>query len=386
MRNTFSGFWKLFLALLCCLALAACGSSPTIVCNASGGATCICGSGAVPTACPIMPGPEFLYASSIGGPVTAFSINQNTGALTTIGSVPGPLRGIYPMAAVNHQFLFAPDSFNAQLYGFSIDQTTGALTALANSPFSTGTFSIPAGLASPPGGSLLYASDITGIDGFSVSGSGIPTVLSQSPFSAGDNRYLAADPSGNFIYTWDDNPLAGIFAFTIDSTGALTAVPNSPFTVPGQAAQDIPLSGIVDTGFFVYVSLSGTNQIAGFSIVSGTGALDPVPNSPFAAGATPNALVFTNGLLYAANLDGTISGYSVDSSTGMLTPLANSPFNAAGTSLAVDSFGQYLYANAPGGIQAFKIDSTSGGLSQILGSPFPATEPDALTVVQMPPP
>jgi len=350
----------------------------------SSNGTCRCGSGT--QACPVNPGPEFLYASSFSGQVLAYSIDHSTGALTPLASVTGPSMSIYPMAAVNHQFLYVPDSLHAQLYGFSIDQTTGALTALGGSPFSTGTLSLPEGLASPPGSNLLDAADILRVDGFNVGASGTPTALAQSPFTSVINSFLAADPSGKFLYAWADDPQGGVFAFTIDSTGALTAVPNSPFTVPGQASQNGFLSGIVDTGSYVYVTLWSTNQIAGFSIVSGTGALVPVPNSPFAAGANPNSLVVANGFLYASNLDGTISGYSIDASSGVLTPLANSPFTAAGTSLAVDSFGEYLYANEPGGIEAFKIDSTSGALSQINGSPFPASDPANLAVVQIPPP
>jgi hypothetical protein len=53
--------------------------------------------------------------------------------------------------------------------------------------------------------------------------------------------------------------------------------------------------------------------------VSGTGALVPVPSSPFAARVTPTTLVFANGLLYALN-DGGITGYSINLSNGVPTP------------------------------------------------------------------
>jgi hypothetical protein len=54
-------------------------------------------------------------------------------------------------------------------------------------------------------------------------------------------------------------------------------VTGSPFPIPGQTVSDSLPAGIVDTGTFVFVGLSGTNQIAAFAIVSGTGALTPVP-------------------------------------------------------------------------------------------------------------
>jgi 6-phosphogluconolactonase (cycloisomerase 2 family) len=134
---------------------------------------------------------------------------------------------------VANQFLYASDTHNAQLDGFSINQTTGALTALAGSPFSTGTLTAPAALASPPGdlasapgNSLLYATDIAAIDAFTISAAGVPTALSGSPFVSESNYSLTVDPSGNFLYASDVDPPGGILAFTTDSTGAQTAVPD----------------------------------------------------------------------------------------------------------------------------------------------------------------
>ncbi len=364
-------------------ALTSCGTSRSpIVCNPSNNATCVCGSGT--QACPISPGPEFLYANSTTGQILAFSIDHNTGALTPLPSVAGPSMS-FGLAAVNNQFLYASDAsiaLNSQLDGFSINQTTGALTPLADSPFLAGI--IMQGLASPPGSSLLYGADAGAVDAFTVSTTGPPSTI-PGPFPSGTNLFLTVDPSGKYLFTSLDNPPGGVFAFTIDSTGALTAVPNSPFTIPGQTVANSRPFGIVDTGSFVYTALSGTNQVAGFSIVSGTGALVPVPNSPFPAGTTPLSVVFTNGFLYA-NGDGTISGYSVDSASGMLTPLSDSPFAISGGSMAADSLGEYLYVSGAGGIQALKIDSNSGNLTPVNGSPFPASPALTMTVVQFPPP
>lgn len=375
---------SLFVMVTLSFALTSCGTNtPVVVCAASSGGNCQCGPGT--EACPISPGPEFLYATSTGGQILAFSIDRNSGALTTLASVPGPSTSL-GLASVNNQFLYASDELHAQLDGFSIDQTTGALTPLAASPFSGGTFGLPVGLASPPGSSLLYAADARSVDAVTISATGTPTAISGSPFPSGSNLFLTVDPSAKFLYSSDEDPPGAIFAFTIDSTGALTAVPNSPFAIPGQKVPNSQPYGIVDTGSYVYAALSQTNQIAAFSIMSGAGALVPVPNSPFSAGATPTALIFAGGFLYAVNsLDGTISGYSVDSNSGVLTPLSGSPFSIAGASMAADSFGQYLYVAGPNGIQAFSINPTTGALAPVSGSPFPATQARLLTVVQIPP-
>ena len=378
---------KLLVVVALSLALTSCASSPrSVACpGTSSGETCMCESGTA--ACPLQPGPEFLYVAGSGDQILAFSIDRTSGALTTAGTVPGPSSALGFAATVNNQFLYASNSLNAQLDGFSIDQTTGALTALSGSPFSTGTFSVPAGLASPVGGNVLYAADVGGVDAFSIDTTGTPTAISGSPFSSsGTNLFLTVDPSRQFLYTSIDDPPGSIFAFTIDSTGALTAVPGSPFTIPGQIVSNSRPYGIVDTGTYVYAALSGASQIAAFSIVSGTGALVPVPNSPFSAGATPPiALVLAGNYLYAL-IDGGISGYSINSSTGVLTPLASSPFTIIGGSMTTDFFGQYLYVAGLTGIQAFSIDGTTGDLTSVANSPFPASGPVALTVVQIPPP
>jgi hypothetical protein len=127
--------------------------------------------------------------------------------------------------------------------------------------------------------------------------------------------------------------------------------------------------------------------------VSGTGALTPVPNSPFPAGTVPFALVWNGSLLSPGNLlyaidssDGTISGYSINSTNGVLTPVSGFPFSIAGLSMATDSFGQYLYVASPIGIQAFAINISSGALTPSTGSPFAASGATLLTVVQIPPP
>jgi 6-phosphogluconolactonase (cycloisomerase 2 family) len=376
---------KLSAVVALALALASCGSTPPVVCNAlpSSSGTCTCGSGAL--ACPVQPGPEFLYAVG-GGQIQAFSVDHHSGALSTVGSVTGPSMS-FGLTAVSNQFLYTSDSLAAQLDGFSINQTTGALTALGGSPFSTGTISIPVGLASPPGSNLLYAGDAGRVDAFTVSASGIPTALSSSPFPSGSGLLLAVDPFSNFLYTAIDDPTGtgGVFAYTIDSAGALTAVPGSPFALPGPTGSNRRPFGIVDTGSYVYSALSATNQIAAFSITSSTGALAPVTGSPFSTGATPLALVLASGFLYALN-DGGITGYSINSSTGVLTPLSGSPFDIIGGAITTDSFGQHLYVSGPTGIQAFNINSTSGALTTVTGSPFSAGEATAMTVVQIPPP
>src|SRR5208282_564372 len=119
---------KLFVVVTLSLVLASCDTStPPIVCDgpSSSNGTCTCGQGT--SACPVSPGPEFLYTAG-SGQIQAFSIDRNNGALTTVGSMPGPAT-TFGLTAVSNQFLYVSDPADEQLDSFLINQTTGALTA-----------------------------------------------------------------------------------------------------------------------------------------------------------------------------------------------------------------------------------------------------------------
>jgi 6-phosphogluconolactonase (cycloisomerase 2 family) len=373
------------LSLILLFMLAGCGS--THVCNVSGTGCCMAG------ACPLRPGPEMLYATTSAtnlNQILAMTIDANSGALGTATGVSGPANSV-GLTAVNGQYLYASDTSGEQVFGYAIDQTNGSLTMLTGSPFTTGVPSSPAGLGAAPGTAtgFLYAADGSQIDGFSVGLlTGLPSPVTGSPFQSGSNEWLAVDPFGKFLYSSAQGAPGGVLAFTIDSTGALSMVAGSPFRVPGQTASNSMPAGIVDTGTFVYAGLSATNQIAAFAIVSGTGALTPVPGSPFSAGANPDLLVIGRGnFLYALNAsDHTISGYSINLTDGVLTQIAGSPFQISGGTMTTDPYGQYLYVTSAAGIQAFSIDATAGMLTQVSGSPFPASGAFYLTAVQVPPP
>jgi len=272
------------------------------------------------------------------------------------------------------------------IYGYSLDPSTGAPRLLQGSPFSSGVGALPEGMAAVPNSRLLYVADAKQIDAFCVDGSdGFPTPIPGSPFMSGSNPQLVVDPSGKFLYASDDDPPGGILAFTIGPNGALTPVVGSPFMIPGSSGPNSQPYGIVDTGKFVYTALSATNQIAGFSINTETGALTPVPESPFSTGGTPLGLALANNFLYNLNWqDTSISGYSIDAN-GVLTPVPGSPFlkNSTTTTLTVDPLGKYLFIGTSVGIGGYNIDPSTGAL----GPGLAGISNDGalwLTVVQLP--
>lgn len=360
------------------IALAGCGSNSARVCPLTG--CCLSTSDACFA-------PQFLYANGLNGQVTAFPVDVGTGAPGVPTSTSGPAMSL-GMAALNNQFLYVSNptlggisSINA----WSIGLGTGALTTVPGSPFSLGPLSLAGGLAVNSTAQVLYVGDAGKIDALKADTTGALTAVVGSPFPAGTNLYLTVDPQDRFVFASDDTPPGNVLAFTIDaSTGALNAVPGSPFaTIPGYVGNTQPSEIVVDsTGSFVYTGLMATGQIAAFSIVASSGALNPVPGSPFAAGNRPIALATVNNFLYASNaMDGTISGYSINPTTGVLTPLSGSPFAIHGGPLTTDPAGRFLYTTGSGGLLAFSIDPQTGGLTPI-GSAIPYAGATVLTFVQ----
>jgi 6-phosphogluconolactonase len=137
----------------------------------------------------------------------------------------------------------------------------------------------------------------------------------------------------------------------------------------------------------VYVANTVSNNVSAYSIDAGSGALTPIPGSPFpslptsltatliAANIFPGpvavALDPAGKFLYAANSTAAdyssyISTYNVNAATGALTAIPGSPFAIANafqlTGVAVDPSGKVLYV-ADGNVYPLNINSSSGALT-----------------------
>lgn len=118
---------------------------------------------------------------------------------------------------------------------------------------------------------------------------------------------LALSPNSDFLAAGNLNG-GGISVFWVSkTTGSLTPVSNSPFPTGGSG---FPARGLFHTSgnfFYAGLQLSPTNEIAGFSVDPSTGALSPLPNSPFpgqppigGGGVNSVALHPSGGFLYAS--------------------------------------------------------------------------------------
>jgi 6-phosphogluconolactonase len=137
---------------------------------------------------------------------------------------------------------------------------------------------------------------------------------------------------------------------------------------------------------FAYVANFNGNNVSGYTINPSTGALTPIPGSPFTTGGFPRSVAVdpSGKFAYTANEEGTVSGYTIDPSTGALTAIAGSPFTTGGDlrSIAVDPSGKFAYlADFGGHVLGYTINPTTGALTAIAGSPFAtAEEANSVTV------
>jgi len=389
------------LALVISLSLAGCGVGKVSISKSCLGP------------CTVLTPAEFLYATSTDH-ISAFTINQSTGALSAPLTMTGPNQSLGMVATVSLGHLYVSDFLNNAVDGFSINANSGGLTAITGSPFALGgTPPGAGGLAAIASASpYLYATDLNAgtVAGFAFdSTSGKLTPVPGSPFSAGNTpkHAVRAGSQGKFLYVGNLNDSAGgISAFNVDfNTGALSPISGSPFPTGSAGSYPGPSEMVVNNNF-LYIAMAGTsnpnNKIVAFAIDPNTGVLSSVPGSPFTTGSDPLyialvqvTLVGFQAFLYTANVqDGTISAFTADDNTGVLKPLNGSPY-ASGTSVAGLAVAPYttsngtffLYAADPQAlaVRAYIVDGTTGALSPISGSPVLAgNAPMLLTVAQGP--
>ena len=349
-----------------CMALWGCGSSSHF-----------CGD-CCAAACPAQGNP-YLYATTTSNQILGFSI-ASTVALTPIASTTGPANSP-SIAGADWGLLFADSSSN-QVVVESQDIHTGFLTPVLGSPFSLG--SVSGGpnsiVIGPPYGNM-YASEPNGtIVGYSTSGNGPTAVLPGSPYAAGvaPTRMAFAQLTSSSslavtLYASDSgDPNGGILGFTIASDGSLSPIAGSPFATAPNAGPSYLFSAENSTGNqFLFVSLSNAGEIAGFSIDNTTGALTPIPGSPFTAGKGPGTLVAGMGdqLLVINTGDHTVEAFNI-AANGLLTPIG-SPV-AVGTANGGLAFhpewtqsSSQLYAadTAASSIEIVNVDNNSGAIS-----------------------
>jgi 6-phosphogluconolactonase (cycloisomerase 2 family) len=348
----------------------------------------------------VPPSNKFLYVpvgAAVGSPIYGYSINATGGYLTPLtGSPFASVTGAGGMSfTTNGNFAFAAGSFygSNQVESFSVNATTGALTSIGTQPSGN----VPCGQAIVPSNKFFYVPDceVTGtIYGYSVNTTtGALTALAGSPFSGHENNAGAfVHPNGKFLLVegWANsanNYNAPVSVYTINATtGALAEVPGSPFAGGGNAYADVTATD--PTGRFIFVAMgpsqTNTGVLLGYSINLTTGALSPLPGSPYTIGSFPTSVVVdpTGKYLYVSNNGSGPTAYtfSINSSTGALTQIDQQGTQGAGGNYVALATGTapvtytpsfaYVTNQTSKSISEFTINDSTGALTAVAGSPL----------------
>jgi 6-phosphogluconolactonase (cycloisomerase 2 family) len=335
----------------------------------------------------------FVYVANAGfggvpGNVSAYTIDDSTGALTAVPGSPFPA-GVAPRSVTvdpTGRFLYVANCGNpcfngandlGDIYAFSIDGATGTLTSVAGSPFPAELH--PHHLTADPTGKFVYVVNVNSnnISAYTINGAtGALSAVPGSPFPAGFGPAgVTVDPTGRFVYVANGGSVTG---YSIDGAmGALTPVPGSPFLAPGVRAFSVTVN---PTGQFVYATDSNSNGVLAYTIDAATGNLTAVSGSPFLSGSGPLSVTVTPAgqFVYVANFSSnSVSGYTINGATGALTAVPGSPFSGMGLSgsfaAAVDASSKFVYVTNqnPSSISALTVDPATGALIAVPGSPFP---------------
>ena len=362
-------------------------------------------TGAAPKAIAFAPNGKFAYVvnSIVGsafGSVFVYTINASTGALSKSGEVS---TGNAPVAIAidpSGKFAFVANSVSNDVSAYVIDQSTGALSNVGGLGTNTNAAAggTPSAITVDHSGKYVYVTNNVTVGSVSaykinLQTNGLDPIDSDSSISGVQNFLAGAnpssitiDPTGQFVYVTNNvSTVVGstVIAYRIDAaTGALKieGTANSGGTGLSSVA-------VAPSGKIAYVANSSSNTVSVYSIFSGTGAL--TLQSAAATGTTPVSVSIdpSGQFAYVAN-QGTndVSVYSIQPN-GSLALLRTNTGRTAPASIAilrgsapVTYTPNFAYATnfSSQNISAYSINSGSGELAS-LGDAVPAANGTAAT-------
>jgi 6-phosphogluconolactonase (cycloisomerase 2 family) len=200
---------------------------------------------AAPTGMKVSPDGKFLAVGLPGynglGAVAMFSIGTG-GSLTMVNGTPfsdlgaGNLSGVDIDCAGRHLFGAEMTPGAPIIDVFSVG-SAGALTPVQGSPFSPVNYAaVNSNIAVlSPNDQFLFVSNqgSNSLSAFNVDSTGALSLVAGSPFAAGNTipAGMATDQGGTLLYIASSNTMTNlIYVFTIAADGSLTQAPNSPFS------------------------------------------------------------------------------------------------------------------------------------------------------------
>jgi hypothetical protein len=226
-------------------------------------------------------------------------------------------------------------------------------------------------------------------------------IAGASTFAAANGAVqIVSDPRGRFVYvahTAVYTTVGTVAGYSVNpATGALTPVPGSPFA-SGMATSSLAIDS---EGMFLYATNTNSDDISGWAIQA-NGSLTPVPGSPYRIGdvTRPISVATTPAgqccYIYVAhsNIGGVtqVSAYAYHQTTGALTPVAGSPYSFPAiyspTSIYVNNSGEtvWMTANGTSDITTLNLAGGAGTLSERPGSPTPTAIPCSIVQPRLSP-
>jgi len=345
------------------------------------------------------PDSSYFYVSNFGthgnasnGSISAYAFNASTGALTPVtaggaascGSANDPFNCFSLKQPFNSAYQVAVDGSGLYLYtatgtgdaviGFRIDPATGALTLLSPSIFTAGM--VTQAVGTDASGRFLYALNFNSnnISAYTIDAASgaLNSVGVHSPFAAGNQpRSIAIDPTGKFVYAPNYSG-ADVSAYTVDSaTGGLIPVSGGGAGACTVATDPLncfatgggPNAMSVGQYGFGYVLNASDGTLSGYGLDPVSGALAPVPGSPFAGVSTSQVTTIAN--LVFAGSGANVADYTLDPASGSLTQVTGSPFATTGGMVPNDvavfpGLGATIYAVGPGGVDSYFLNASNG--------------------------
>ena len=357
---------------------------------------------------------EFIYSTNrsstdpVGGSISGFTVDRQSGSLTPIPGVPLQARG--PALIVSdpqgrHLFHYE-DIFSARglscgdfqsvLVSDNIDPHSGAL-----SPADSVTLNdnCPGGMAIDPQGKNLYVvtpSDLSNIRVFAISAAGtlqeIPGAVSLNKQSA---FALAISPDGKFVYaTGGSFSGPGVMVLARDETTGGLALRQT-----AQTAMELGDIAVSPDGAFVITTGTEYDFRTGFThgevtvfraslsgelVLQSTLQYDHVPSG--VAIDPSGKFVAITSFESVDILPGEITIYRLDAAAGSLMPVG--PPLAVGhmpSEVRFTDKGKFLYSviSNDGLLAGFSFDENSGSLAPLAQSPFHMEDfPRTFTIVR----
>lgn len=319
--------------------------------------------------------PTGKFAYELGTGVVSYSINANTGLLTSTGStVTGSSLAFDSTGKIAYVFTSSTIFVSGNVTTYSIDPTTGALT-------STGSTVTADGVLFEPTHKFVYVktngafpSNTASFASYSLSSTGMLTP-SGTPVTGYSNYGITFDPAGKFAYVPQDTQPFTSIIYSVDAfTGALTAAGTVAGMHPGY-----PVT-FDSTGKFAYM-WGGYGLPGGYGIYTYLTGSPTVTSGPVTVGDTYNivfkttlsgsfAYVFGSNAVQLLNgniITNSLTTYSVDSVTGALTSPGAADY---GTNITLDPSGKFAYVTRPSltafnayTVSSYSVNQTTGILT-----------------------